>query len=325
MKRNRRSFMWISIIVELSLIMGVALYGLVHPDSRSNEGGSIEPIEDVAFVSSYEDEITIDEDLFPAGEGGPYVVAPLLQMSTYHAKNGDSLWTIASKRGPDFFWTLLSVNRLKKADRISIGQELRIPNQNGVLHTIEKSETLEDISLRYGVNIRKIIRVNRILDPSEIKQGSDLFIPGAKISLAFSKDLLKRSGVPAQFAWPCPRSRISSRFGYRKDPFTKRRAFHPGLDIAPGYGANVKASMNGVVTHAGRMGGYGNLIVIRHSGGFQTRYGHLSRIRVKQGRYVSQGQIIGNVGNTGRSTGPHLHFEVRKNGKAENPLKYIRR
>ncbi len=326
MKRNRRGFMWMSIILELSLIMGVALYGLINPGSQADKGDSVQPTENVSFLPSQNEEIVLDENLFPTDQGGPYLVAPLLQMSTYRAKNGDNLWTIANKRGSDFFWTLLSVNRLKKADRISIGQELKIPNQCGLLHTIQKGETLEDISLEYGVNIRKIIRVNRILDPGTIKQGSELFVPGAKVSLAFSKELLKKSGIPPKFAWPCRRStRISSRFGYRKDPFTGRRAFHAGLDLAPGYGASVTASMNGVVTHTGRMGGYGNLVVIRHSNGFQTRYGHLSRIRVKKGRYVSQGQVIGNVGNTGRSTGPHLHFEIRKNGKAENPLKYIHR
>lgn len=326
MKRNRRGFMWMSIILEISLIMGVALYGLIHPSNQDNKGGLIQPVEDASFLSSQNEEMMTDETLFPTDEGGPYSVAPVLQVSTYHAKNGDSLWSIASKEGSDFFWTLLSVNRLKKADRISIGQELKIPNQCGLLHTVQKGETLEDIALEYGVSIRKIIRVNQVLDPSEIRQGSDLFIPGAKVSLAFSKELLQKSGIPPQFAWPCRRSsRISSRFGYRLDPFTRRRAFHPGLDLAPGYGASVTASMSGIVTHAGRMGGYGNLVVIRHSNGFQTRYGHLSRIRVKRGRYVSQGQVIGNVGSTGRSTGPHLHFEIRKNGKAENPLRYIHR
>jgi LysM repeat protein len=327
MKRNRRGFMWMSIILEISLIMGVALYGLINPCGQDNKGGLIRLAEEeVSLLPSQNEEVVIDEGFFPTDEGGPYSVAPVLKMSKYRAKNGDSLWTIASEKGSDFFWTLLSVNRLKKADRISIGQELKIPNQCGLLHTVQKGETLEDISLQYGVNIRKIIRVNGVMDPAEIKQGSDLFIPGAKVSLAFSKQLLKESGVPPQFAWPCRRSsRISSKFGYRLDPFTKRRAFHPGLDLAPGYGASVTASMNGIVTYAGRMGGYGNLVVIRHSNGFQTRYGHLSRIRVKKGRYVSQGQVIGNVGSTGRSTGPHLHFEVRKNGRPQNPLNYIHR
>jgi LysM repeat protein len=312
-----------SIILEFSLIMGVLLYGLIHSDSQVNEGGLIQSTEVDSLLSAQEEEIAADEDNPPTGEGGPYMVAPVLHVSTYRAKNGDNLWTVAEKSGLDFY-TLLSVNRLKKANEISIGQELKIPNQRGILHTVYEGETLEDIALKYDVRIRKIIRVNQILDPNEIKQGSDLFIPGATVTLAFSKELLKNSGVPPQFAWPCRRSsRISSRFGYRKDPFTGRRAFHNGLDFAPGYGASVYASISGVVTHAGWMGGYGRLIVIRHANGYSTRYGHLSRVRVKKGKYIRQGQQIGNVGNTGRSKGAHLHFEIRRSGKPLNPKKFV--
>jgi len=326
MRRSRRRFMWMSIILELSLIMGVGLYGLIHSDNQVNKGGLVQSAEVDPLVLAQEAEgIIVDEDNSLTGEGGPYTVEPVFHVSTYRAKSGDNLWTVAEKNGLDFY-TLLSVNRLKKANEISIGQELRIPNQRGILHTVHEGETLEDIALKYDVGIRQIIRVNQILDPNEIKQGSDLFVPGAKVTLGFSKELLKNSGVPPQFAWPCRQSsRISSGFGYRKDPFTGRRAFHQGLDLAPGYGASVYASMSGVVTYAGWMGGYGKLIVIRHAGGYSTRYGHLSRIRVKRGKYVRQGQQIGNVGNTGRSKGAHLHFEVRRNGKPLNPRKFISR
>jgi hypothetical protein len=326
MGRNRRVFMWMSIVLEFSLIIGVGFYGLIRPDSQVNEGGLVRSAEANSFLSTQGQEIVTDEDYSRVGKGGPYAVAPLLHMSIYRAKNGDNLWTIAKEKSSDFFWTLLSVNRLTKADRISIGQKLKIPNQCGILHMVREGETLEDIALMYDVSIRKIIRVNHILDPNAIRQGSDLFIPGAKVTLAFSKELLKNSGVPPQFAWPCRRSsRISSLFGYRKDPFTGRRAFHSGLDLAPGYGASVYASMSGVVTYTGWMGGYGRLIVIDHRNGYRTRYGHLSRIRVKKGKYVRQGELIGNVGNTGRSKGAHLHFEIRRNGKPLNPRNFIHR
>lgn len=325
MRRNRRGFMWMSIILELSLMMGVGLYGLIHQDSQVNEGGLMESTEADSFLSAQEEEVITDEGDPPIGEGGPYMVPPVFHVSTYRAKSGDNLWTVAEKNGLDFY-TILSVNRLKKANTISIGQELKIPNQRGILHTVHEGQTLEDIALTYDVSIRRIIRVNKILDPNEIKQGSDLFIPGAKVTLAFGEELLKNSGIPPQFAWPCRRfSRISSRFGYRKDPFTGRRAFHPGLDFAPGYGAAVYASMSGVVTYAGWMGGYGRLVVIRHTDGYRTRYGHLSRIRVKKGDYVRQGRQIGNVGNTGRSKGAHLHFEIRRNGKPLDPRTFIGR
>ncbi len=112
--------------------------------------------------------------------------------------------------------------------------------------------------------------------------------------------------------------------GYRKDPFTGKRAYHHGVDYVPGYGTSVYASMDGIVTHAGWMGGYGKLIVIQHRNSFSTRYGHLSSILVTKGKRVRQGQRIGKVGSTGRSTGAHLHFEIRQNGKALNPRKFVR-
>ena len=325
---NRRGFMWVSIILELSIVMGVVFYGLTHLDSHANEGGLLQPVEVEPFLPFIDEEalaaeaIVAEEDS-QNGEGGPYKVAPLFHVSIYRAKNGDSLWSIANESGSRFY-TLLSVNRLKKANDISIGQKLKIPNQNGVLHIVNKDETLEDIALKYDVGIRKIIRVNRILDPNEIKQGADLFVPGARITPSFSKKLLTDSGIPPQFDWPCRRSRISSSMGYRKDPFTGKRAYHSGIDYAPGYGTSVYASMDGIVTHAGWMGGYGKLIVIQHRNSFSTRYGHLSSILVTKGKRIRQGQRIGKVGSTGRSTGAHLHFEIRQNGKALNPRKFVR-
>ena len=326
MERRHHGFMWMSIILEISLIMGVALYGLIHTGNRNDpvdEGGlaGLKAVD--SFLLSQEGELPTEEDYPSDSEGGPYIVPASLHVSFYRAKNGDNLWTIARKNGLDWF-TLLSINRLEKANDISLGQRVKIPNQRGILHVLKEGETLEDVALNYDVNIRKIIRVNRILDPDNIRKGTDIFVPGAKVTQAFSNELLKTSGIPPQFAWPCRRCRLSSRFGYRKDPFTGRRAFHSGIDLASGYGARVNASMDGVVTYAGWMGGYGKLVVIKHTGGYTTRYGHLSSILVRRNRRVRQGQRIGYTGNTGRSKGPHLHFEVRQNGKPLNPIRIIR-
>lgn len=326
MERRHHGLMWMSIILEISLIMGVAFYGLIHTGNRNDrvdEGGLARSKAADSFLLPQEGKLLTEEDYPSDSEGGPYIVPASLHVSFYRAKNGDNLWTIAKKNGLDWF-TLLSINRLEKANDISLGQRVKIPNQRGILHVLKEGETLEDISLNYDVNIRKIIRVNRILDPDNIKKGTDIFVPGAKVTQAFGNELMKTSGIPPQFAWPCRRCRLSSRFGYRKDPFTRRRAFHSGIDLASGYGARVNASMDGVVTYAGWMGGYGKLVVIRHSGNYTTRYGHLSSILVRRNRRVRQGQRIGYTGNTGRSTGPHLHFEVRQNGKPLNPIKIIR-
>ena len=122
---------------------------------------------------------------------------------------------------------------------------------------------------------------------------------------------------------PC-QGYISSHFGRRKDPFTGKPAFHTGIDIVGYPGTPVKATADGKVIYAGNHSGYGKVVVIRHGFGYSTLYGHLKKIEVRAGQKVKRGQIIGYLGNTGRSTGPHLHYEVRRYGRYLNPSRYIR-
>ncbi len=116
---------------------------------------------------------------------------------------------------------------------------------------------------------------------------------------------------------------ITSRFGYRKSPFTGKRSFHSGLDISNRPGTKIIAAADGTITYAARKMYLGNLVVIDHGYGKVTRYGHCKKILVKQGQKIKRGEVIATVGNTGQSTGPHLHYEVRINGAPVNPLKYI--
>ncbi len=119
-------------------------------------------------------------------------------------------------------------------------------------------------------------------------------------------------------------SAFTSFFGYRSNPFDfGRNEFHPGLDFRGQVGDMVKCTASGKIIFAGRAGGYGNCIKIQHAGNLQTWYGHLSHINVRRGQRVTVGETIGRVGSTGRSTGPHLHYEVRKNGKPVNPAQYL--
>lgn len=122
--------------------------------------------------------------------------------------------------------------------------------------------------------------------------------------------------------WPT-RGWVTSDFGQRLDPYTADRVMHAGLDIAAPHGKEVASPSDGTVVFAGLEGGYGNVLVIDHGYGIKTRYGHLSKILVKPGDRIKRGQIVAAVGNTGRSTGPHLHYEVRVNGIAQNPRKFI--
>lgn len=122
--------------------------------------------------------------------------------------------------------------------------------------------------------------------------------------------------------WPV-RGWVTSDFGSRLDPYTSERVMHSGLDISGAHGKEIIAPSDGTVVFAAVEGGYGNVLVIDHGYGVKTRFGHLATIGVKPGEKVKRGQIIAQMGNTGRSTGPHLHYEVRVNGIAQNPRKFI--
>jgi murein DD-endopeptidase MepM/ murein hydrolase activator NlpD len=117
--------------------------------------------------------------------------------------------------------------------------------------------------------------------------------------------------------------RYTSSFGFRYDPFTGGSAMHAGVDMAGAHGEPIYAAASGTVLQAGRSGGYGNLVELSHGKGIDTRYGHLSAILVKPGDHVEKGQLIGRMGSTGRSTGTHLHYEVRVDGQAVNPRPFL--
>ena len=139
-------------------------------------------------------------------------------------------------------------------------------------------------------------------------------------SLLMNRSLSERvmpAGRPIGEGW------LSSRFGKRNDPFTGKQEFHKGLDFAGKKGSKVVAVGDGVVSWSGRRSGYGNLVEVTHGNGYATRYGHNERNLVKVGETVKKGQEIALMGSTGRSTGPHVHFEVLRNGKAVNPAKYL--
>lgn len=126
-------------------------------------------------------------------------------------------------------------------------------------------------------------------------------------------------GRPITWGW------LSSKYGYRSDPFTGKRTWHGGVDLAGKDGSDIIAVASGVVTWAGERYGYGNLVEVDHGDGLVTRYAHARTVKVKIGDVVQKGQVVALMGSTGRSTGPHVHFEVIRNGKAEDPVKYIQR
>ncbi|MDX1451193.1 MAG: M23 family metallopeptidase [Oleiphilaceae bacterium] len=141
-------------------------------------------------------------------------------------------------------------------------------------------------------------------------------------SLFVNKKLAAESfiaGRPITWGW------LSSDYGYRTDPFTGKRAWHAGVDFAGKEDSDIIVVASGVVTFAGDRYGYGNLVEVNHGNGFATRYAHCKELKVSVGAVVEKGQVIATMGSTGRSTGPHVHYEVLKNGKPINPKKYILR
>ena len=140
-------------------------------------------------------------------------------------------------------------------------------------------------------------------------------------------DLLDRMKSEARrlpIANPSPGHSVSSTFGVRKDPLLGSPAMHSGMDFRAPMGSAARVTAAGTVTSAGWNGGYGRMVEVRHANGFSTRYGHLSKILVKEGQELSAGDVVGKVGSSGRSTGPHLHYEVRRNGDALNPVRFLK-
>ena len=117
---------------------------------------------------------------------------------------------------------------------------------------------------------------------------------------------------------------VTSAYGYRKDPYTKRRAFHKGIDLGAPWGTEIKATAAGKVSFVGRYGSYGKSVFVDHGFGIETRYAHLSKIFVNEGQNLELGDSIGKIGNTGRSTGKHLHYEIKINKKSMNPRPFLK-
>jgi len=142
-----------------------------------------------------------------------------------------------------------------------------------------------------------------------------------QLSAFYDAQQLILNSIPR--GWPA-KGYLTGAFGNRHNPFGKGIEFHSGQDISVNFGAPVSATADGLVIFAASYAGYGNVVVIDHGNGYSTRYGHLSAITVQPGQRVRRGDILGQAGSTGRSTGPHVHYEVRKNNQPENPLKYAR-
>ncbi len=257
--------------------------------------------------------------LLASGAISPQVLPASIQAvsySTYKVRNGDTLGAILTRSSLRNISTILSANNIDNARRIRNGQTLKIPSMDGIVHTVIRGDSLGSLAARYGVAVTVLLDAND-LTRETLVIGQMLFIPGA----ALSSDALRRA-MGELFVYPI-RGRLTSRFGYRNDPFTGVRSFHTGIDLASPVGTPIKATLDGKIAVTGFSPVFGNYVIITHETGYQSLYGHMSFVAVKRGQSVAQGAIIGTVGNTGYSTGSHLHFSVYKNGKMIDPFSVL--
>ena len=241
----------------------------------------------------------------------------MLLYSSYTIQKGDIIGDLAMNFGLNED-TIISINGIKNTRLIQIGQVLRVPNQDGILYTVKNGDTLDQIAQKYSAETGAIQVANELFSDTA-KPGTVLFIPGARL------DWMERQEINGDlFIWPTS-GYVTSPYGYRKWPFGgNARQFHSGMDIGAPMGSSVRAAMSGRVSAVGWDDVLGNYIVVSHHSGYRTMYAHLSATRVKSGAYVGTGERIGDVGTTGLSTGPHLHFTVYKNGVTVNPRNLLK-
>ena len=238
---------------------------------------------------------------------------PDLRFFTYKVKKNENFWNIMTRSSLDMD-TISSINFLVSVKDVSPGKVIYLSNMRGVIYKTVKNETLETISQKTKINKEYIRKVNNIADENNINK-EYIFIPSAKIS-NIERSLLLGVG----FSSPLKSVRRTSAFGRRIDPFNNKFDFHTGIDLACPAGSKVYAARNGRIFFTGSDGGYGSLIIIKHENNYTSYYGHLKKIMVKKGEDVKRGDLIAFSGNSGRSTGPHLHFEVRKEFRPVNPV-----
>ncbi|MCX7957215.1 MAG: M23 family metallopeptidase [Endomicrobia bacterium] len=235
-------------------------------------------------------------------------IKPLVIINT-NFKISDTLQSLAYKIGTDIN-SVRSTNYIEAIGLLYPGKTLLLHNKKGMLYKIKNETEICHLAKKFNISLEELCDINNLSPVCKLYNNDFIFIPNRYIRF---KD----------FMLPLYNTKITSKFGLRKHPVFGILKYHEGIDLKQKYGAVVRAASDGKVIFAGWAEGYGNLVIIKHAKGYTTYYGHLSKIRVKIGKWVYKGQTIGNVGNTGWTTGPHLHFEVRKDGVPVDPKKVL--
>lgn len=255
-----------------------------------------------------------------AATGGLAELAPSppIGFLSHTLKKGETLSDLASEYGITLEAIIGANPDISSLDYLPTGLELLIPPEAGLVVTIHSATQLENIIETYKLSPKQIVEANSLISPAQVIGNTMIFLPGIKPQKSLDR-LARVREAEHRFIWPL-HGRITSYFG-RRNLGMGTSNFHKGIDIAAPQGTAVRASRSGIVVYAGwSRQGYGNLVKIRHNDGTETRYAHFSKIKVVVDQQVRQGDIVGLVGSTGLSTGPHLHFEIRERGRATDPL-----
>lgn len=292
-----------------------------------------------AFRPQQQMDPSIKEEEQEEGDGGRLIRPDLAKTSiskkprkdiiTYVVQSGDSISTIAEEFEISVN-TILWENDLSAYSIIRPGDKLDILPFSGLTHDVKNGDNLTSIAKKYSVDENIILEKNKIASAERLQIGDKLLIPGGTktsyteykpttyTGFAAIKNVVttpSSQAVPSnKMAWPTEGHRITQYYSWR----------HTGLDIGNKTGTPLYAADSGTVEVIGWGTGYGNQILINHGGGKKTRYAHMSKFYVSKGQKVTKGEAIGEMGSTGWSTGPHIHFEVIINGVKYNPLNYIK-
>lgn len=264
------------------------------------------------------------------------------EVLTYVVQAGDTIWDIGARFNVGMYSVLWS-NDLDEDDVVRIGQELHIPPVPGVAHLVKPMDTLDGIASRYKAEPTAIVNLNGLKPGEPLASDRWIVVPGGELPIILRPEApvvrpapaVARPAVPAPArpaapaparpAAPAPAAPAVAtgrlQWPTRGSITSYYSGWHPGIDIAAPFGTAISASDAGRVVYAGwDRAGYGNRIIVNHGNGVTTTYSHLSAFLVQYGQSVSKGQVIARMGSTGNSTGPHLHFEILRNGGYVNPL-----
>lgn len=318
-------------VICLALITGVMIFLSVYwtNDLFDQVADGMLVGEELAYLDE-----TIPPELLPQVEDEADKDDIERNLIQYTIQKGDTLSDIARRYGVSIT-TLHAANVDMSAKRLKPGEKINVPPCDGVMVKVNRGDNLWSICRRHSADLESALAFNQISNVKSIRPGDNLFLPGGKmpvistsqktyVASAGSRSTAAPLGGLA-FAFPV-RGRLTSRYGWRTRPMgpTKSKHFHTGIDIAAPHGRTICAAESGQVISACYAGALGNTVVISHRSGYSTVYGHAAKLLVKSGQQVKKGEPIALVGSTGRSTGPHVHFEVRKGGKHVDPMQVLK-